>query len=45
MRRQTVPLRAYEGRYFSDTAGPLNLVLADDGSRLTLETSAPAATA
>ena len=34
----TVPLRAYEGRYFSDTAGPLNLVLADDGSRLTLET-------
>jgi len=34
----TVPLRAYAGRYFSDTAGPLNLVLADDGSRLTLET-------
>lgn len=34
----TRPLRAYAGRYLSPTAGPLTLVLADDGSRLTLET-------
>ena len=38
MRRQRFPFGPMRGRYFSDTAGPLNLVLADDGSRLALET-------